>query len=180
MSVSTELMDRLGRRGVLTVTVEDGSFEVTLKVHGPWVGGRCTTDKHDLFDHCRLGAKNWHGEGPDFDALLVLCEMESRPDTHEIGDLAWRIERRRNSRTHGPPLPSYVRFYGGPGWRPGVERWLRTSDHKHEYLVGYLRDLKIERKDKVDRHQAEVRRNLAERTTRREGPQWLTKWGDQT
>lgn len=164
--MSNEIMARLGRRGVLTVTVEDGRYEVTLKAHGPWVGGRCTTDKHDLFEHCRLGAKNWHGDGPDLDALLVTCEIESRPDTHDIDDLAWKIERRRDSRTHGPPLPSFNRWAGRRaegGWRPGEERWLRTSDHKYEYLGGYQRDLAIERKAKVEQHQMDMRRNAAER-----------------
>jgi hypothetical protein len=156
------LLDRLSRRGVLTITAEDGSFDVTFKAHGPWIGGRCTTDKHDLFDHLRLGAKNWQGDGPDFAAQLVLCEMETRPDNHEIDDLAWKIERRRDSRTHGPPLPSYIGWYRG-GWRPGDERWLRTSDHKYEYIVGYLRQVETARKDQIERHQAEVRRRVAER-----------------
>lgn len=156
----TEIMDRLGRRGVLTVTAQDGSYELTFKAHGPWIGGRCTTDKHDLFEHCRLGAKNWHGEGSDLDALLVLCEMESRPDTHDIDDLVWSIERRRDSRTCGPPLPTYMRWHG---WRPGDERWLRTFSHANEYLAGYLRDIDEQRKFDAERAVAAARRNAAER-----------------
>lgn len=151
------LLDRLSRRGVLTITAEDGSFEVTFKAHGPWINGRCTTDKHDLFDHCRLGAKNWHGDSFDLAALLVLCEMETRPDNNDIDDLAWKIQRRRNSRTYGPPLPTYMRW---DGWSPGIERWLRTSDHKHEYRGGYERDLVAERKFDAEQAASEARRKL--------------------
>jgi hypothetical protein len=36
-------------------------------------------------------------------------------------------------------------------WRPGQERWLRTSDHKYEYLDGYLRDIADEKALKAER-----------------------------
>lgn len=151
----SDLLDRLSRRGTLSITAEDGSYDVTFKAHGPWLYGRCTTDKHDLFDHCRLGAKNWHGEGPDLDVLLLTCEMESRPDNHDIDELVWRIECRRNSRTCGPPLPHYQRWLG---WHPGEERWLRTFSHEREYRAGYLRDVEEERRFEAEQREANIRR----------------------
>lgn len=130
-------LDRLGRRGILTIVAEDGSYDVRLKAPGPYgKNGSCTTDKADLYEYVHLGASSWQGEGSDLDALLLLCEIETRPRTREIDDLRWDIEYRRNSRTHGPPLPSYRKWHG---WSPGDERWLRTSAHKYEYLDGYLR-----------------------------------------
>lgn len=158
------LLDRLGRRGKLTITVEDGLFDVRLVAPGPYVGGWSTTDKADLFEHCRLGAKSWHGEGLDLAGLLLMCEMESRPDTHGVDDLVWLIEHRRHTRTAGPPLPSYMRWHG---WRPGQERWLRTSSHAHEYLAGYERDLRTEQEFNAERADAERRRKNDELRQRR-------------
>lgn len=139
-----QVLDRLGRRGALTITVEDGNFDVQFKSPGPF--GRlswCTTDKADLFTHCRLGSKNWHGEGPDLDALLTECEEATRPEHRDVDDLRWEIESRRESRTLGPPLPTYMRWHG---WRHGEERWLRTSIAAREYVGGYVRDLEAEAK----------------------------------
>lgn len=154
------LLDRLSRRGVLNITAEDGSFEVRFKAPGPYRGRSwCTTDEADFYEHCRLGAKNWQGDGPDLDALLVLCEMETRPDSHDVDDLVWSIERRRDSRTYGPPLPWYKRW---DGWRSGQERWLRTFSHAHEYLARYLRDVEEERTFEAQRAADAARREADE------------------
>lgn len=133
----TDVLDRLSRRGVLTITGESGAFDVAFKV--PW--GQRTTDKSDLIEHCHLGAKDWYGEGDDLAVLLAECEEASRPQHRDVDELVWSIERRRDTRTCGPPLPNYQRWRG---WRPGHERWLRTLSHQHEYLTGYLRDIEIE------------------------------------
>lgn len=154
-------IDRLSRRGVLKITAEDCSYEVTFKAHGPWLGG-CTTDKHDLYQHCYLGAKNWHGEGADLVALVAECEEATRPRHRDVDELVYAIEARRDSRTHGPPLPTYQRWNG---WRPGVERWLRTSSHAQEYVGGYLRDLEIEREFIVERKTMEARAKVRERAS---------------
>lgn len=137
-----DVVDRLGRRGVLTIKVEDGTFDVRLATRGPYGHlAWCSTDKADLFEHCHLGATNWHGEGADLAELLVTCEEESRPRREDVAGLIWSIEHRRDTRTLGPPLPSYDRWRG---WRPGQDRWLRTSSHAREYLDGYRRDLNVE------------------------------------
>lgn len=161
------LLDRLGRRGTLTITVSDGQYEVRLDTPGPYgVGGRCTIDKGDLFEHCHLGAKGWRGEGPDLAALLTECDEASRPRSHEIGELRWSMERRRETRTHGPELPTYRRW---DGWRPPVTQpWLRTSNHAYEYLGGYLRDLQEEREfDAEQRASQERRRTQRQFATKR-------------
>lgn len=159
------LIDRLSRRGKLTIEAEDGRYDVHFTA--PFVS---LIETHDLFEHCRLGAHNWHGEGDDIDALLVTCEIETRPDTRDVDELRWAIERRRETRTAGPPLPTFFKYGGknmGPTWRPGPERWLRTSDHKYEYLDGYRRDLETEKALAAEsaawaalREQARVRRVL--------------------
>jgi hypothetical protein len=133
-------LGRLSRRGKVTITAEDGSYEVSFKASGPYRGrGWCTIDEADLWNHCHLGATNWHGEGTDVRALIATCEEETRPRQRDVDDLVWEIEYRRHSRTHGPPLPSYRRWHG---WRPETERWLRTFSHQHEHLGGYERDVK--------------------------------------
>ena len=59
-----EYLHRLRRRGTLTITTQGDTIEVRFKALGPYGGrGWCTTDTVDLFQHCRLGAKDWHGEG---------------------------------------------------------------------------------------------------------------------
>lgn len=138
MSDTDLIRDRLSRRGTLTIVADDGSYDVQLKAPGPYGkhSAWCTTDTADLYEHCYLGATNWRGDGPDLEALLIAAEIETRPRTRDIEDLRAAIEYRRRSRTHGPPLPSYRKWHG---WQPGDERWLRTSDHKYEYLDGYLR-----------------------------------------
>jgi hypothetical protein len=151
--------DRLGRRGKLAITAEDGVFTVRLVAPGPYVGGWCTSDKGDLFEHCHLGAKDWHGEGSDLAALLVECDEQSRPRPNGPDDLRFAIEYRRSTRTCGPPLPSYRRWYG---WAPGHERWLRTSSHQYEYLDGYLRDLKGEIVFEEEQAASRLRRTLAQ------------------
>ena len=141
-----EDLHRLRRRGTLTITTQGDTIEVRFKALGPYGGrGWCTTDTVDLFQHCRLGAKDWHGEGLDLAALLAECEEATRPEQRDVDSLAWAIERRRESRVYGPPLPSWTgSMYG---WRPGQERWLRTSSHAHEYLAGYLQAVERERAD---------------------------------
>lgn len=165
------LLNRLGRRGKLTITIENGSFDVRLDAPGPYVGGWCTTDKADLFSHCRLGAQDWHGEGPDLASLLAECDEQSRPQSNSPDDLRRAIERRRDTRTLGPPLPSYRRWYG---WRPGIERWLRTFSHAHEYLDGYERDRSIERQHEAEQAASRLRRSLPQVPARQvhvdEGP----------
>lgn len=157
------VMVRLGRRGVLTIVAEDGNFDVTLKAPGPYQGrGWCTTDEADFWSHCYLGATNWHGEGPDLDALITECEDTTRPRHRDVDDLRWAVEHRRDARTYGPPLPSY-RMLGG--WRPGDQRWLRSSDHAHEYLGGYERDRAMEHAE-IDRR-AEADRRQRQREARR-------------
>lgn len=159
------LMDRLGRRGKMTVTVTDGSFDVRLDAPGPFVNGRSTTDKADLFSHLRLGAKDWHGEGPDLAALLVECDEASRPRTNDVDSLRWLMERRQDTRTCGPPLPTYQRRHG---WRPGMGRWLSTYSHAHEYLAGYLHyGLAEEQKFEAERRESEV--GLARHVEHRRG-----------
>lgn len=151
-----EILNRLGRRGDLTITAKDGSFDVSFKAPGPYQGrGWCTTDESDFWSHCRLGASDWHHEGPDLDALVTECEEMTRPQYLDVDDLRFRVEQRRDSRTSGPPLPSYRRWHG---WSPGIDRWLRTSDHAHEYLAGYLRDLNAERTFNAERASAAERR----------------------
>lgn len=136
------VLDRLSRRGKLTIAARDGRYDVRLQAPGPYLGRSwCTTDESDYWQHCHLGAASWHGEGSDLDALLVDCEETTRPRYREVNDLRWDIECRRESRTLGPPLPSYVRWHG---WRPSDERWLRTSGHAYEYLGGYERDRETE------------------------------------
>lgn len=158
--MSSTLFDRLGRRGTLTITVEDGTFDVRLVTPGPYVGGRATTDKADLFSYCRLGAKDWHGEGRDLAALLAQCAEESRPPFHDIDGLRWSMSRRRESRTYGPPLPDYRKWHG---WRPGDGRWLRVSTHAAEYLARYHADRAIERDHEAAQRASELRRVAAER-----------------
>lgn len=150
------LLDRLGRRGVLTITVEDGVFDVRLAVRRP----SRTIDAADLDHHCRFGPSDWHGEGADVEALLAACDEASRPARMSVDDIVWNVELRRSSRTHGPPLPSYRRWHG---WRPGHDRWLRTSSHAWEYLAGYERDLRVERQFDEEQRQAAIRRTLRER-----------------
>lgn len=149
-------MDRLSRRGKFSVTANDGVYEARLKAHGPYHGRSwCTTDEGDLYEHLHLGATDWHGTGADLGALLASCEEESRPRWRDIDELVWSIKYRRDTRTTGPPLPSYRRWYG---WSPGIGRWLRTSSHAHEYLKGYERDLRIEREFVEERKVQEARR----------------------
>lgn len=166
----TDLLDRLGRRGTLTITVKDGVYDVRLKTPGPY-GGRswCTTDEADFWGHLHLGARDWHGDGRDLDALLATCDEESRPRWRTVDDLVWGVTYRRRTRTLGPPLPSYRRW---AGWRPGMERWLRTSSHAHEYLVGYERDLMEERRflaEQAEYADRTTARSSASRTGARQG-----------
>lgn len=143
------MIERLSRRGTLTITAEHGTYDVSFKAPGPYQGRAwCTQDEGDLWEHCHLGATNWHGEGADLGALLIECEEASRPRLRDLDDLRAAITYRRATRTCGPPLPSYMRW---KGWRPGEGRWLRTSSHAYEYLGGYERDLKIEREFKSER-----------------------------
>lgn len=150
-------LDRLSRRGKLTINATDGCFEVNFKAPGPYRGRSwCTTDEADLYEHCHLGATDWQGDGPDLTSLIIECEEATRPRERDVDDLVWAIENRRDSRTYGPPLPSYMRWHG---WRPGQgRRWLRTFSHQSEYLAGYLRDLKTEREFNAERREAEIRR----------------------
>lgn len=154
---TARLLDRLSRRGELTIQAKDGALDVRLVIPGPYVRGSCSTDKADLFEHCHLGAKDWHGEGDDLAALLAACEDESRPRAREVDDLVWEIEWRRDSRTHGPPLPTYQRWRG---WTPGHDRWLRTSSHAFEYLGGFERDLRAEQDFEDERAADRARRAL--------------------
>lgn len=142
MSTTTDVLDRLRRRGELTITATDSGYDVRLVTPGPYVRGRATIDRADLFSHLRLGAKDWHGEGLDLAALLVECDEASRPSYTDIDSLRWWMTHRRDTRTCGPPLPTYMRWRG---WSPGTERWLRTSSHANEYLDGYQRDRETER-----------------------------------
>lgn len=149
-------LNRLSRRGKLTITAADGHYQLHLKAPGPYLGRAwCTSDEADFWQHCHLGATTWYGEGPDLDVLLAECEEVSRPRYRDVDDLRWEIERRRESRTLGPPLPSFIRWNG---WRPGDERWLRTFSHAREYLGGYERDLEVERKFETE--QVEQRERL--------------------
>lgn len=151
-------MVRLSRRGSLSIEAFDGHFDVRFQAPGPALGrGWCTLDEADLWEHCHFGAASWRGDGLDLDALVVECEEATRPRRADVEDLRHKIEYRRNSRTHGPPLPDYMRWNG---WRPGGGRWLRTSAHQHEYLGGYLRDLSEERKFDREQAMAELRRQM--------------------
>lgn len=132
----TDLLDRLSRRGRVTMTLQDGTIDLHFKAPGPYRGRAwCTADEGDLYEWCRLGAKDWHGEGSDLAALLADCDGATRPQHRTVDELVWAIEHRRDTRTYGPPLPTYRRWHG---WSPGEGRWLRTSSHKNEYLAGYL------------------------------------------
>lgn len=151
-------LDRLTRRGMLTITANDGNYDLRFKAPGPYQGRSwCTTDESDFWSHCRLGASDWQGEGTDLDALITECEETTRPQHRDVDDLRWAIETRRNARTNGPPLPSYQPWHG---WHPGVERWLRTSSHATEYLAGYLRDLEGERTFDAERVARDLARQL--------------------
>ncbi len=151
--------DRLSRRGTLTITAKDGVYAVTFKASGPYRGRAwCTTDEADLWEHCHLGASDWHDEGNDLAALLTECEQVTRPRERSVNELAWAITCRRASRVYGPPLPSYMRWRG---WNPGHDRWLRTFAHSHEYLAGYLRDVEIEREFDTEQTHARERRRVA-------------------
>lgn len=156
--VAVALFDRLGRRGKLTITVEDGNFDVRLVTRGPYGHmAWCPSDKADWWGHVRLGATDWHGDGPDLGRLLTECEEASRPPWWDVDDLRAAIDRRRETRTHGPALPSYRRWHG---WRPAVgERWLRASSHATEYLAGYLRDVEEERQFNAEARARELRRS---------------------
>lgn len=152
----TDLLVRLSRRGRLTIVAEDGRYAVSFDAPGPYQGRAwCTLDEADLWSRCGLGASNWHGEGSDLAALLVECEQASRPQSFDVDALVGQIERRRESRTSGPPLPSYRRW---DGWRPGSERWLTAPSHIVEYLGGYLRDLEVERAFEDEQREAAARR----------------------
>ena len=141
-----QVLDRLGRRGTVTMTVHDGVIDLRFKAPGPYRGRAwCTTDEADLYEHCRLGAKDWHGEGSDLSALVVECEESTRPEHRDVNELVWSVKRRRDSRVYGPPLPYWTSSLYG--WRPGQERWLRTFSHAHEYLGGYLRYVEAESAD---------------------------------
>jgi len=155
---SADVLLRLSRRGQVTIEADDGDYTVTFKAPGPYRGRAwCTTDEADLYEHCHLGAKDWRGEGRELASLLAECEEATRPRSRPVVDLVWEIERRRTTRTLGPPLPSYIRW---DGWRPGQERWLRTSSHASEYLGGYLRYVEAERKFE-DENLARARRSVA-------------------
>lgn len=161
--MGADLLERLGRRGKLTITVEDGTIFVRLVAPGPYVGGRCTIDKADLFENCRLGAKTWEGEGADLAALLVECAEATRPPEHDIEYLRSLMESRRQSRVHGPPLPTYQRW---SGWRPGIDRWLHTYSHAREYLGGYLHyglaeEAKFEAERRADEEHRRTQRQFA-------------------
>jgi hypothetical protein len=137
------VLDRLSRRGNVTIKAEDGTYAVTLAAPGPYRGRAwCTSDEADLYEHCRFGAKSWHGEGNVLGELLATCETESRPERRHVDDIVWAVQTRRSSRTYGPPLPTYLEWRG---WRPGQDRWLRTFSHAHEYLLGYMHDVGRER-----------------------------------
>jgi hypothetical protein len=137
------ILDRLSRRGSLTIDVKDGTATVRFTAPGPYRDrGWCTSDEADFWSHLRLGATHWNGEGTDLGALLTECENATRPPYEDADSLRSKIEHRRETRTTGPPLPTYGR--GRPGWRPGIGRWLTTT-HTNEYLGGYLRDLTAER-----------------------------------
>lgn len=154
--MTTQLLDRLSRRGKLTVSADDGDYEVHLKAPGPYNGRSwCTSDEADFWSHCHLGASDWRGGGPDLEALLTECEEATRPRYRDVDDLRWAIETRRESRTLGPPLPSFRKWHG---WRPGDEWWLRSSSHATEYLAGYLHyDLDGERKFNAERAEMDAR-----------------------
>lgn len=136
------MLDRLGRRGKLTITVEDGTVNVRLHAPGPYRHGSAPTWLADLYQHCRLGAQSWVGEGTDLGELLTECDEASRPDHHDVDELRWKMECRTLTRTHGPPLPWYRRWHG---WHPGAERWLSCYSHASEYVLRYLADLGSER-----------------------------------
>lgn len=133
-----DLLDRLSRRGILTITAYDRRFDVRLEVRHP----RQTVDTADLFEACHLGAHHWRGDGDDLHQLLTTCEEQSRPRHRDIDELRWEIDYRRNTRTYGPPLPSWISWRG---WRPGTGRWLRTFSHAHEWLGHHLAALEAER-----------------------------------
>lgn len=159
-------LDRLSRRGVLTIVAKDGNCKVRFESLAPFFGyASCSTDIADLYEHCHLGASSWQGEGPNLDELLDECEDATRPRTRDVDDLRWEIANRRNSRTHGPPLPDFRRSgrHLDLRWHPGHELWLRTSDHKYEYLDGYLRDLETERKTIADQAASDAWRAQRER-----------------
>jgi hypothetical protein len=148
--------DRLSRRGKLSIEAVAGAFSVRLVVRGPYgYLSWCTSDKADYWSYCHLGPSNWHGEGPDLDALLAECEEATRPRYRDVDALRWEIGLRRESRTCGPPLPEFRKW---EGWRPGDERWLRCSSHATEYLDGYLHhDIEGERKFNAERAEIAAR-----------------------
>lgn len=165
VAVMNPLIDRLSRRGKLTIVAVDGEFKVELDTPGPYGGrGSCTTDKADYWSHCDLGAPSHHDEGDNLDELLENCELATRPHYRDVDELRGAIELRRESRTYGPPLPSYMRWGWGGGldpWRPGQERWLRTSSHAHEYLDGYARDIADEKALEAERAEYAAKRERA-------------------
>lgn len=136
-----KLLDRLSRRGVLTITADDGTFQVRIKIRRH----PRTIDVADLFEWCHLGASDWSGEGTDLAELLAACEGQSRPAFHDVDGLVVSIEQRRASRTYGPPLPTFIPVRGG--WVPGHGRWLRVGDHAREYLAGHLWNVARARED---------------------------------
>lgn len=154
------VLDRLSRRGQLTVVARDGKVDVRLE---PLDAFRSrTTDVADVQEHERLFAKPYRGSGTSLDALLVECEEESRPPRHDVEMIVWLFRRRRAERVYGPPLPSWISWRG---WRPGVERWLRTFDHAHEYQAHYRRDVWSAAEDRwrseQSRRRSEERRRAA-------------------
>ena len=93
------LLDRLSRRGTVEMTVQEGTIDLRFKAPGPYRGRAwCTTDEADLYERCRLGAKDWHGEGGDLLSLIAECEEATRPERRDVNDLVWVIQRRRNAR----------------------------------------------------------------------------------
>lgn len=137
-----QLIDRLRRRGRLTITSRGDHTEVLFDA----LFGPRTVDMADVFDRCRLGARSWAGKGDDLLELLATCEAASRPRTVSPDEIRVEVQSRRDTRTYGPPLPSYARGFHWR-WQPGHDRWLRASSHATEYLNIYLHERERARED---------------------------------
>lgn len=152
MEADRRVIDRLSRRGRLTISAHRGCIEVHLEPLDSFQSR--TVDVADVQEHERLYAKPYRGQGTDLEALLVECEEHSRPPSNDVETIRYLFQRRRATRVYGPPLPTWISWRG---WRPGTGRWLRTYDHAHEYQAHYRRDVWMAAENRWRTEQAERR-----------------------
>ncbi len=155
-----DVLHRLQCRGKVTITADYRGTTVLFEPHWPH---NMTTDVHDVRSYEGLGSRGWDGSGPDLNALLIQCEAVTRPPSYGPDEIAWKFRHRRNTRTFGPPLPTWTSW---KGWEPGFERWLRCTSHQREYTGHYV--ALVEHVHKREREEAERRARYAAHLVTRE------------